>query len=189
MREADDDEEIESYEIKEAPKNEEFVHYQKINIFGEDGVGKTSFISLMENYSNDNFTINHNERKLSTDSFNASLSLVEEEVKRLEIEINNKTNLYFQLYETSLNKYENIKDHLDVLLVQTECIIVMWDNDNPDTFDNIPLFISEIESGIKQYRYPDVPIFVIQNKFTITIIIIFFSFLYYNSKRTQLFYI
>ena len=164
MREADDDDEIESYEIKEASKKEEYVHYQKINIFGEDGVGKTSFISLMENYSNDNFTINHNERKLSTDSFNASLSLVEEEVKRLEIEINNKTNLYFQLYETSLNKYENIKDNLDVLLVQAECIIVMWDNNNPDTFDNIPLFISEIESGIKQYRYPDVPIFVIQNK-------------------------
>ena len=64
----------------------------------------------MENYSNDNFTINHNERKLSTDSFNASLSLVEEEVKRLEIEINNKTNLYFQLYETSLNKQNDFTD-------------------------------------------------------------------------------
>jgi Ras-related protein Rab-13 len=163
MREADD-EEIESIEIKKAPKNEEFVHYQKINIFGEDGVGKTSFISLMENYNNDNFTIDPDERKLSSDSFNASLSLVEEEVKRLEIEINKETNVYFQLYETSLNKYENIKDYLDVLLVQTECIIVMWDNDNPETFDNIPLFISEIESGIKQYKYPDVPIFVIQNK-------------------------
>ena len=38
-------------------ENSDIKHYQKINIFGDSGVGKTSLISLMENYDNDNFNI------------------------------------------------------------------------------------------------------------------------------------
>ena len=46
-------------EINESPpefdqKNSDIIHYQKINIFGEAGVGKSSLISLMEKYDDVN---------------------------------------------------------------------------------------------------------------------------------------
>ncbi len=144
----------------EKNKKKEYVHYQKINIFGEDDVGKSTLISYFENYNNKEYSIKNNfERTISNGSYNIKTSLIDD-IKRVEIDINKDKHLYFYVYETSLNRYENIKMNLDVLLVQTECIIVMWDNSCPDTFNNIPSFISAIESGMKQ----NVPIIVIQNK-------------------------
>lgn len=156
---------VDIIDIQENKKNkdDEFVHYQKINFFGEDGVGKSSLISYMENYNITDYYID-TQIPESNASFNINSSLVEEDVKRIAIEFNEDRNLYFQIYETSLNKYENIKNYLDVLLIQTECIIIMWDISSPETFDNIPNFVTAIESGIKEYKYPDAPIFVIQNK-------------------------
>ena len=146
--------------IEKNNKKEEYVHYQKINVFGEDEVGKSTLISYFEKYDDiENCIQNNFERTNSYESFNINTSLIED-IKRVEIDIKQDKHLYFYVYETSLNRYENIKMNLDILLVQTECIIVIWDNSNPDTFDNIPNFISAIESRMKQ----DVPIFVIQNK-------------------------
>ena len=54
--------------------------------------------------------------------------------------------------------------NLDTLLLQTECIIIMWDKSNLNSFDNIPNLISTINAGIEEYKFRDVPIFVIQNK-------------------------
>ena len=153
-----------SQEKRKNHKNDEYVHYQKINIFGEDGVGKSSLISYFENYDNTEYSIKDDlQRVYSNESFKINNSLVDD-IKRVKIDFNEDRNLNFYIYETSLSKYENIKMNLDVLLVQTECIIVMWDNSCPETFENIPNFISAIESGMKQYKYLKVPIFVIQNK-------------------------
>ena len=145
-------------------KNDEYVHYQKINIFGEDSVGKSTLISYFENYDNTEYSAKDDfQRVYSNESFKINNSLVDD-IKRVKIDFNEDRNLNFYIYETSLSRYENIKMNLDVLLVQTECIIVMWDNSCPETFENIPNFISAIESGMKQYKYLKVPIFVIQNK-------------------------
>ena len=38
-------------------KHSDIIHYHKINIFGEAGVGKSSLVSLLENYYDDNFKI------------------------------------------------------------------------------------------------------------------------------------
>ena len=48
------------------------IHYQKINIFGEIGIGKPSLISHMENYDNDNFKLKENDlfKSNSTLDFN-----------------------------------------------------------------------------------------------------------------------
>ena len=151
-------------EPKEKNKKKKSVHYQKINVFGEDDVGKSTLISYFENYNNKEFSIkNDKERTFSNGTYNIKTSLIDD-IKRVEIDINQDKHLYFYVYETSLNRYENIKMNLDVLLVQTECIIVIWDNSCPDTFNNIPNFISAIESGMKQYQYLNIPIIVIQNK-------------------------
>ncbi len=148
----------------EKNKKKEYVHYQKINIFGEDDVGKSTLISYFENYNNKEYSIKNNfERTISNGSYNIKTSLIDD-IKRVEIDINKDKHLYFYVYETSLNRYENIKMNLDVLLVQTECIIVIWDNSCPDTFNNIPSFISAIESWMKQHKNLNIPIIVIQNK-------------------------
>ena len=101
----------------ETPKNEnensEIRHFQKINIFGDSGVGKTSLISLMENYDDDNFKIAQNnlgESQMSIQSNINSYSLVEQ-IKKIVLPINRENNLYFyyNIYETNLDRYNNIK--------------------------------------------------------------------------------
>lgn len=131
-------------------KKSDMIHYQKINIFGEEGVGKSSLITMMENYDNDNYVIqNISKRSIqSQDSFIISSSIVEQ-IKKIKIKINNDRDLYYNIYETNLNRFDSIKMNLDTLLVQTECIIIMFDKGERDTFENNPSLFSKIESGIK----------------------------------------
>ena len=146
-------------------KNDELVHFFKINIFGNFGVGKSSLFSLMKNYSDDNFKTQNNLDKSneSIEPYNESLTLAEQ-TKKVIIDFNEDRNLYFNLYETNLDRYDAIKMNLDTLLFQTDCIINMWDNSNMESFDNIQNFITTIEAGINQYKFRNVPIFVLQNK-------------------------
>ena len=140
-------------------EKDKFVHYQKINIFGEPYVGKSSFISLMENYDSDIFQLDFNSNE---ESFYTSSAMVEE-IKQIEIRLNEDKNLYFNVYETNIDRIDSIRMNLDTLLFQTDCIIIMWDNNSPKTFENIPTLISTIEDCLKQSEIK-VPIFVVQNK-------------------------
>ena len=147
------------------PKNKsECKHYQKINIFGEAGVGKSSLISHMENFDNDNYKIKNSleESKMSQESNYESLLV--EQIKRIKIAINEDNPLFLNLYETNLDNYDFIKMNLDILLLQTECIIIMWDKSKNDSFDNISNFFFTINQGIKENKFRNVPIFLIQNK-------------------------
>ena len=157
---------MDSYPENINEKNSKIRHYQKINILGDTGVGKTSLISFIEKYNDYDFKIVNkslSQSQVSIESYNNSSSLVEQ-IKRVEISINENKNLYFNLYETNLDNYDYIKMNLDTLLLQTECIIIMWDISKPDTFDNIPNLISTINAGIKEYKFRDVPIYLIKNK-------------------------
>ena len=79
--------------LGETPKEEEInnkdmIHYQKIHIFGEPGVGKTSLISFLENYENDNFVIEEqNELRNSFQSrdSNISESSLVEQIKKIKM--------------------------------------------------------------------------------------------------------
>ena len=163
---------MKSYPENKNEKNFEMKHYQKINILGDAGVGKSSLISLIEKYNDDDFQIENNnlsQTQMSIKSYNNSSSSLVEQIKRVDIlNIENK-NLYLNLYETNLDNYDYIKMNLDTLLLQTECIIIMWDKSKPETFDNIPNLISTIFEGIKEYKFRDVPIFLIQNKIDLNI--------------------
>ena len=146
-------------------KNDEFVHFQKINIFGDLCVGKSSFIKHLDNYNDDNFKIGNiiEKNESEDDILDNPLSIVEQ-IKRVIIDFNEDRNLYFTLYETNLSDYDFIKYNLDTLLNQTECIIIIWDSSSSETFDNIPNLVSTIEEGIKNFIYRNAPIVVIQNK-------------------------
>ncbi len=164
---------------KEENQNEsDFIFYHKVNIFGNTGVGKSTLISLMENYNNkdnnDNkdSLINRNLNQIRDYSYTESNPIVEQ-IKKVKIVFNNqeKNNepLYLNVYETDLDKYNTIKMNLDTLLFQTECIIIMWDNSEIDSFHNINDFIGVIVSGIKEKIYNNVPIFAIKNKIDLNI--------------------
>lgn len=140
-------------------KNDKFVHYHKINIFGEPNVGKSSLISLMENYDSDIFQLNFISDE---ESFCTSSTLVED-IKEIKIRLNDDKNIYLNVYETNIDRFDSIKMNLDTLLLQTECIIIMWDNNSPTTFENIPGLILTIENCLKDNEF-NVPIFVLQNK-------------------------
>ena len=147
-------------------KKIELEHYKKINIFGEAGVGKTSLISLMENFDDDNFVIKGEDiygSNISLDSYNGEMPIVEQ-VKKIKISINDNTNLFVNIYETNLDNYDAIKINLDTLLLQTECIIIMWDCSKYETFDNISNFYSTIDKGMQDNKFRKAPIFLVANK-------------------------
>ena len=145
-------------------QSDKVIHYQKIIIFGEKGVGKANFINYMENFDKDN-EINENIRKdssnLEESSDNNNNSLVEQ-IKKISFNINDDRKVYYYIYEVNIDTFDYIKINLDTLLVQTECVIMMYNN--KDSFENLPNLIETIESLIAQNRYKNFPIFVVQNK-------------------------
>ena len=51
----EEEEEQETFEISN--KEDYLIHYKKINVMGDEGVGKTSLITFFENYHNKEFVI------------------------------------------------------------------------------------------------------------------------------------
>ena len=150
-------------EIPIDDEKKDMIHYQKINIFGEPGVGKSSLISYLENYENHNFVIKEqNEVNKSMNSNNISSPFVEQ-IKKIKIKLNEDKNLYLNVYETNINRFHLIKINLDTLLFQTECIIIMWDN-NIITFENIIQLIKTINDCLKNKNDRNVPFILLQNK-------------------------
>ena len=154
----------ESQENNNSKKNK-LEHYKKVNIFGDGGVGKSSLISLMEHYKEDNFVIKEklSESQMSIESANETSSIVEP-IKKIEIPINEDNPLYLSINETNLDDYDTIKINLDTLLLQTEFIIIMWDICKNDSFDNISNLFFTINQGMKENKFRTAPIFLIQNK-------------------------
>ena len=150
-------------------KNKDMIHYQKINIFGEPGVGKSSFILHLKNYEDDNFVIEEqNELKESFQSINSNItqSSLVEQVEKIKVKLNkddDNNNLYLNVYETNIDRYDPIKMNLETLLFQTECIIIMWDN-NVKTFENIPNLIKTIKECLKNRNDRNIPFILLQNK-------------------------
>lgn len=149
--------------IPEDHKNKP-IHFQKINIFGDSKVGKSSLIECMDKYNDDNFKIEADLNKSSrNDSFKAS-SIYIEQIRKIQFNINENRRVYYNIYETSMNSYNEMKLNLEVLLEQTECIIIMWDNSDTETFDNIPNLVVTIESILNKEKFKNMPVFLVQNK-------------------------
>ena len=54
--------------------------------------------------------------------------------------------------------------NLDTLLLQTECVIIMWDYSKYETFDNIYNLFGTINQGMNDFKFRKAPIFLINNK-------------------------
>ena len=140
-------------------ENKEMFHFIKMNIFGESRVGKSAFISWLEKYKDGDFKIKSEIRDSINSSIEFSQSLVEQ-VKKVVVPINDERNIYYLIYETKLNDFDKIKSNLDTLLIQTECIILMWDKSNSCTFDRLPDLINTIIPMINK----NVNIYLVENK-------------------------
>lgn len=78
--------------------NNGMVHFAKINIFGDSGVGKSTLISKLKNFKI-NLPLIKNESK--NDSFDISKNLVEQ-VQKVVVPLNEYKNMHFLLYETTI---------------------------------------------------------------------------------------
>ena len=148
-------------ETKEAEGDKNMFHFIKINFFGDSGVGKSTFISVLKDK---NFEIQNKSDNSLDDSIEISENLVEQKVEKVIVQTSDNKNIPFLIYETNLNYFDTIKANLDTLLIQTECIIIIWDNSNSNTFQNIPNFVKAIISMIKENKLGNINIFLIQNK-------------------------
>ena len=148
-------------ETKEAEGDKNMFHFIKINIFGDSGVGKSTFISVLKDK---NFEIQNKSDNSLDDSIEISENLVEQKVEKVIVQTSDNKNIPFLIYETNLNYFDTIKANLDTLLIQTECIIIIWDNSNSNTFQNIPNFVMAIISMIKENKIGFIKIYLIQNK-------------------------
>ena len=150
-------------ETEEIAQDKEMVDFRKINIFGESRVGKSKFISWLENYENEEYQIIDPNKRESLPAYNEELNLVEEKVKRVKVPINKKKDLHLLIYETNISSYDNIKNHLDTLLFQTECVLIMWDKSELGTFNNIPNLVQYILDIFKKIN-TKINIYIVQNK-------------------------
>ena len=137
--------------------NQKLVYFRKVNIFGDSFVGKSSFISWIENYKNKDFEIKSDD---SDSSYDELSSYLVEQVKR--VVYPEKENTHFLLYETNLDRYDSVKMNLDTLLFQSECVLLMWDES--EQFENISSLISCINTMISNKRINNIDIYLIQNK-------------------------
>ena len=151
-------------------KEDYLIHYKKINIMGDDGAGKTSLITFFENYYNKEFVIKppydsfeKTESEVMDESNIQNYSLVEN-VKRITVEYDGNTNLYLNIYETDLNQIDNIKNYLDILLLQTECIIFIFDKSEINSLENIKKLIPIISQKKNTNEIRNIPIFLLENK-------------------------
>jgi len=150
-------------ETEEIAQDKEMVDFRKINIFGDSRVGKSKFISWLENYENEEYQIIDPNKRESLPAYNEELNLVEEKVKRVKVPINKKKDLHLLIYETNISSYDNIKNYLDTLLFQTECVLIMWDKSELGTFNNIPNLVQYILDIFKN-RNTKINIYIVQNK-------------------------
>ena len=144
-------------------EDRDMADFRKINIFGEEGVGKTSFISCLENYGNKNFKIIPNDERETLKSFDDSKKLVEL-VKRVKVPINKNEDMHFLIYETRLNNWFDIKKNFGALLYKTDCVLIMWDKGNLGSLNNLVKLLEEITDRIMALQLRYIDIYIVQNK-------------------------
>ena len=65
-------------ESQDLENDKNLIHFIKTNIFGDSGVGKSTFISFLEDFKNENFEIMNKSNSSFDDSIEISENLVEQ---------------------------------------------------------------------------------------------------------------
>ena len=139
-------------------------HFKKVNLFGSSNVGKKTLLSYIEFFSNNSIGFEFKEKKDNIKENNNNISLVES-IKKLSITYYKTKKLDINLYISNIDNLDFIKENLDTLLTNSECIIFMIDISSPDSFSSISEIMPLVKTHMNQYiEYGDIPLFFISNK-------------------------
>ena len=137
-------------------------HFKKVNLLGLSNVGKKNLLSYIEHFSNKEIDFEFNDKIEISNNNNKSLV---ETVKKISITYYETKKLDINLYITNIDDLEYIKENLDILLSNSECIILMIDISSAESFTSVsellPLIYAEMKKNIE---YGEVPFFFLSNK-------------------------
>ena len=139
-------------------------HFKKVNLFGRSNVGKKTLLSYIDFFANNSNGFDFNEKKNKKEQSNINMSLVES-IKKLSITYYETKRLDINLYISNIDNIDFIKENLDTILTNSECIIFMIDISSPVSFSLISEIMPLVHTHMKKYiEYGDIPFFFISNK-------------------------
>ena len=157
-------------------RNELMAHYKKINIFGFSNVGKSSLILSIEKFLENDFKIEQkeennkqiiivsNESGEEVEKKDNTPQYITEQIKRINLSYNETTELYLSLYETNIDKFDFIKEHIETLITYSECLIFMIDITNMNSFNSVTKLLPIISEFNKDKNKYFPPMILISNK-------------------------
>ena len=153
-------------------------HFKKVNLFGKSNVGKKTLQAYIEFFADksigfefkenkdiieeDKNNIEENKNNIEENKNNTSLV---ESIKKISIPYYETKKLDINLYISNIDNLDFIKDNLDTILTNSECIIFMIDISSLESFTSISEIMPLVHTHMKQYiEYGDIPFFFISNK-------------------------
>ena len=151
-------------------------HFQKINIFGSSNVGKSSLILSIEKYLEKDFKIEVKEKEnkeeqpqpeieenTGEEEQNLPPPKLIQQLKRVNISYNEKSELFLDLYETNIDNLEFLKHNIDTLITYSECLIFMIDIASINSFTSISQLLPLIAEIYKDKDNNDKPPMILIN--------------------------
>ena len=121
-------------------------HFKKVNLIGASNVGKKTLLSYIEYYSEKAIGYEFKEK---TENIKKDNPFLVELIKRMSITYNETKRLDINLYITNIDELnlDLIKDNIETLLLNSECIIFMIDISSSDSFALISELMPLMYSG------------------------------------------
>ena len=151
-------------------------HFQKINIFGSSNVGKSSLILSIEKYLEKDFKIEvkeeenkeeqpqpEKEENTGEEGQNLPPPKLIQQLKRVNLSYNEKSELFLDLYETNIDNLEFLKHNIDTLITYSECLIFMIDIASINSFTSISQLLPLIAEIYKDKDNNDKPPMILIN--------------------------
>ena len=137
-------------------------HFKKVNLIGDSKVGKKTLLSYIEHYIDKGKDF---EIKQNVENINNNDSSLVEIIKKLSITYYDTKRLDIHLHISNIDNLDFIKENLDTLLMNSECVIFMIDITSAKSFISISELIPSINDAMKKnLDYGNVPLFLISNK-------------------------
>ena len=144
-------------------KQSNLYHFKKVNLIGLSNVGKKTLLSYIKTNHNSIKNIESNEDKDDNTKKN-NTSLVEA-IEKLSIKYEETKRLDINLYITNIDNLSFIKENIDTLISNSECIIFMISVSSLSSFSYISELFPIIDNKMKnELKSGYIPFFFICNK-------------------------
>ena len=149
-------------------KESNFCHFKKVNLIGLSNVGKKTLLSYIKSHHNSNKNIESNKDIINLNkdenTKNNNTSLVEV-IEKLSITYEETKRLDINLYITNIDNINIIKENIDTLISNSECIIFMINLSSSLSFSSFSELFFIIYNKMKNdLKSGYIPFFFICNK-------------------------